>query len=656
MIKHSLVTSTGLLMAFNVMAATSASGAPAHLHRYLDSAPSPDGAYVADVEGDVPPSGREPTVRDLVIRRADGSGAVTVTLPCGHVPECWPASLAWTRDGHQLSFTLRTPGKHARSIYSIDPDGSHLTQLLAFDGTITAMHYGASGQLAMLATESATKEVGPTQAGVSMSQESLDVVHEQRIAVLADQHLNWVSPPELYVYEYDWLPDASGFVGTAAPGDGDSNWWIAKLYEFEPGRPAARLIYAPANPRIQISEPRASSDGKSVVFIGGLMSDFGSTGGDVYKVPLAGGNAFNVTAGEHASATSLGFDCNGELLVKFLHGDQSEIVELTASSSDSARRVLWHGSVSMNGRNAGVSIGCPSGLQSMVQEDFAHPPELQAGAMGQWHPITNANAGWSLDANVRSVHWKNEGYELQGWLLLPAQARGDKKLPMITVVHGGPAGASVPNFIAPGTNRTLLENGYALFLPNPRGSFGQGEAFTAANVRDFGYGDLRDILAGIKAAEHEAPIDDTRLGLTGGSYGGFMTMWAVTQTNVFKAAVAQAGISDWLSYYGENGIDQWMLPYFGASVYDDPKVYARSAPINYIRNVRTPTLEIVGENDIECPAPQTEEFWHALRDLRVPTTMVIYPQEGHALRDPAHLEDAQRRVLAWFGKYLQPLP
>jgi dipeptidyl aminopeptidase/acylaminoacyl peptidase len=209
-------------------------------------------------------------------------------------------------------------------------------------------------------------------------------------------------------------------------------------------------------------------------------------------------------------------------------------------------------------------------------------------------------------------------------------------------------------FIAPSTNRALLEHGYALFLPNPRGSFGQGEAFTAANVRDFGYGDLRDILAGIKATERAAPIDEARLGITGGSYGGFMTMWAVTQTKVFRAAVAQAGISDWLSYYGENGIDQWMLPYFGASVYDEPKVYARSAPINFIRNVRTPTLEIVGENDIECPAPQTEEFWHALRDLRVPTAMVIYPQEGHALRDPAHLEDAQRRVLGWFGKYLQP--
>jgi len=201
--------------------------------------------------------------------------------------------------------------------------------------------------------------------------------------------------------------------------------------------------------------------------------------------------------------------------------------------------------------------------------------------------------------------------------------------------------------------QTLLERGYAVFYPNPRGSFGQGERFTAANVHDFGYGDLRDVLAGVDAAEKVAPIDDARLGITGGSYGGFMTMWAVTQTHRFKAAVASAGLSNWLSYYGENGIDGWMLPYFGASVYKDPAVYAKSSPINFISNVRTPTFAYVGERDIECPAPQTQEFWHALKSLGVPTSVMIYPGEGHGLREPEHAADAMRRTLEWFDKYLK---
>ena len=150
-----------------------------------------------------------------------------------------------------------------------------------------------------------------------------------------------------------------------------------------------------------------------------------------------------------------------------------------------------------------------------------------------------------------------------------------------------------------------------------------------------------------------APIDTARLGITGGSYGGFMTMWAVTQTNRFKAAVAAAGISNWLSYFGENGIDAWMLPYFGESVYDDPAVYARSSPINFMHNVTTPTFAYVGERDVECPAPQTQEFWHAMKAMSVPTSIMIYPDEGHGLRDPEHLADAMRRTLAWFDKYLK---
>jgi dipeptidyl aminopeptidase/acylaminoacyl peptidase len=183
------------------------------------------------------------------------------------------------------------------------------------------------------------------------------------------------------------------------------------------------------------------------------------------------------------------------------------------------------------------------------------------------------------------------------WLLLPLHASG--KIPMVTVVHGGPAAASRPSFSGPSLRTALIQRGWAVFYPNPRGSFGQGERFTAANIRDFGYGDLRDGLTGIDAAELAAPIDERRLGLIGGSYGGYMTMWAVTQTNRFKAAVAAAGVSNMLSYYGENGIDAWMLPYFGASVYDDPAVYARSSPITFIKNVHTPTFAYVGERDIE---------------------------------------------------------
>jgi dipeptidyl aminopeptidase/acylaminoacyl peptidase len=202
----------------------------------------------------------------------------------------------------------------------------------------------------------------------------------------------------------------------------------------------------------------------------------------------------------------------------------------------------------------------------------------------------------------------------------------------------------------------LPSQGYFVFLPNPRGSFGFGEAFAAGNARDFGGGDFADILSGVDAVLREAPVDPERLGITGWSYGGYMTMWAVTQTDRFAAAVAGAGIASWQSYYGQNKIDTWMLPFFGASVYDDPKVYAKSSPIEFIKKVKTPTLVLHGERDAEVPTPQGYEFWHALKTLGVQTQLVIYTDEGHSIRKPENQRDIVKRSAHWFDQYLGSSP
>ena len=619
------------------------------VHRFLAIAVSPDGTRVASVEGDAPPSGGQPTIRDLVVRGTDGRSTVTVTLPCGRAPECWPSSPAWSPDGRHLSFALRTPGSHARSIYSVAADGGDLQKTLDFDGTITALRYGQRGRLTMLATAGAVKEVGATEAGAPVTGDLSGPPLEQRIAVVDGGALTYASPPDLYVYEYDETPDG-GFVGTAAPGDGDDNWWVAKLYAFADG--TARPLYAPPDQRHQIANPRVSPDGLGVAFISGLMSDFGSTGGDLYLQPLAGGAAADLTHGLHASVTSIGWGCDGKLLARILSGDQTQIARVSMSG---AMKVLWSGQQSLVGEKAGLALGCPSGVTAAAHEGFTNAPEIEIGAIGAWRDLTHVNKGLTAPIDVRSLTWTSDGAQVQGWLLTPrgTPASSSGKLALITEVHGGPAAASTPNFSGVGLTRALLDRGYALFRPNPRGSFGQGEAFTQGNVRDLGHGDLRDILAGIDAAERAAPIDEARLAITGGSYGGFMTMWAVTQTGRFKVGVAAAGISNWLSYYGENGIDQWMIPYFGKSVYEDPAIYARSSPIKFIGQVKTPVFAYVGANDVECPSPQTQEYWHALRDLGVATQMAIYPGEGHGLRDPAHQADSERRTLEWFDRYLK---
>jgi dipeptidyl aminopeptidase/acylaminoacyl peptidase len=645
-----------LLLTAGTTASSSASEAPElaptrPVHRFLQVELSPDAAFVASVEGDSPSNGFYPPLRDLVVRRVRDGVATRIVLPCGQVPQCWPAAPAWAPDGKHLSFALRSPGAHARSLYTISADGSGLTKLLDFSGTLDDLKYGPDGRLAMLATENANKEVGATEAGAPISGDLDEATPEQRIAVLEKGALRWASPPDLFVYEYDWRPGGKGFVGTAAPGNGDGNWWSAKLYAFSAADGAASVLYGPGDIRQQIAAPAVSRDGATVAFIAGIMSDFGSTGGDVYTLPLDGGSATDITPAMGASATALAWGCDGRLHAQLLAGDKVQLVDLGAGRRAATARVLWSGAESLSNDGGYASVACPSGVIASERQSFTAAPEIAIGTSGHWRNLTAINAELRMPARVQSIWWKNDGFDVQGWLMLPEQASG--KLPMVTVVHGGPAAAVEPFFSGPGLTSTLLEHGYAVFRPNPRGSYGQGERFTLANVRDFGHGDLRDILTGIDAAAAVAPIDTARLGITGGSYGGFMTMWAVTQTDRFKAAVAAAGISNWLSYYGENGIDAWMLPYFGASVYQDPAVYAQSSAVNFIRNVKTPTFAYVGERDIECPAPQTQEFWHALKALNVPTSIMIYPGEGHGLRDPAHSADAMQRSLAWFDRYLK---
>jgi dipeptidyl aminopeptidase/acylaminoacyl peptidase len=277
-----------------------------------------------------------------------------------------------------------------------------------------------------------------------------------------------------------------------------------------------------------------------------------------------------------------------------------------------------------------------------------------AGPIGQWRQITKINGNVEpIWGDARNVHWNNGDLTIQGWLVAPAKVEPGKKYPLIISVHGGPSSACSPRWLT-NENAILPAAGYYLLCPNPRGSYGQGEAFTHANVKDFGGGDYRDIVSSIDALAQQFPIDPERVGIKGHSYGGYMTMWAETQTNRFKAAVAGAGLSDWLSYYGENDIDQWMLPFFGASVYDDPNVYAKSAPICFVKNVKTPTLIIVGDRDGEVPAPQSYEWYHALKTLGVPVQFVVYPDEGHRFWQPEHIRDHMVRTVEWFDKWMGP--
>ena len=650
-----------LLLAGTAFAATAHGPPPLHLFGQL--AVSPDGSQIASLEAEQPVDEALDPTWTIRLRPVSGTAApAMVRLPC-QGPECVPSALAWAPDGKHVAFVLRQPRQTHRFVYVAQTDGGAPVKLLEFDGTLGGLRYGPDGALAVLATAGAHKEPGATQAAAKLSGEIGTDEDEQRIALVENGGLTFQSPADLYVYEYDWQPDPSQpghhrFVATAAHGNGDNNWWTAKLYALE--NRTARVLYSPPQ-RQQLADPVVSPDGRQVAFIGGIMSDFGSTGGDAFRLSLDGPPATppvlqNLTPNLRASIASLSFGCGDGLMATALAGPDAELLRVGDGADLS--HPLFAAPEMLSGEQRGLGLACGGGTAAAVAQDFVTAPEIVAGPPGRFHPLTHANAGRALPVTVRSLSWRSDQYDVQGWLLSPKGIPDDMagpKSPMIVSIHGGPSAANDPVYMTPRDETLfLLQAGYRVFLPNPRGSFGQGETFAQANVRDFGHGDLRDVLAGIDAVERAVPVDDHRLGLIGYSYGGYMTMWTVTQTNRFRAAAAGAGIADWQSYYGENGIDQWMIPFFGASVYDDPAIYAHSSPIDFIRQVKTPTFEYVGDADVECPLPQTQEFYHALHTLGVPTSFVVYPGQGHGMRDPADRADIKKRTLAWFARYLAP--
>jgi dipeptidyl aminopeptidase/acylaminoacyl peptidase len=622
------------------------------VHQYSQVAVSPDGRRFAYVES----SGDRNAIRIAEVAKPATARTITACAP----RKCDESEVAWSPDGRRIAFVTTDP-KGQRQI-AVEDFAAAARVVTAAKGPISTPRWSPDGaRIAFLYSPGAPKVPSPLNpstrdAGVVGSKS-----FPQRLAVVAASGgaIRLLGPADLNVYEYDWSPDGTRFAATAAHGNGDANWWIAELYTINLAHGVATKIH---HPELQIASPRWSGDGKRIAYIGGLMSDEGITGGDAYVVAAEGGEAVDVTPNLKASVTTIAWNgSSSKILATELAGDRMVIASIDADAK--TQRQLWSGlqTVYASGfaglapGDVGVSLSRDGKLAATIRQSITSPPEIAIGALGAMHDVTSANAHVrKLTGAARSLTWVSEGTSVQGWLIFPPDVKAGVRYPIVTYIHGGPAFAHYAVYPSGpfAFQAALAARGYIVFEPNPRGSYGAGELFTRANVKDFGYGDLRDILSGLDAVGQTIPVDPKRVGIFGWSYGGYMTMWAATQTGRFKAAVAGAGVSDWLSYYGTNEIDTWMLPYFGSSVYDDPAVYAKSSPINYIKQVKTPTLMLAGDRDAEVPVTQSYEYWHALRDLGVPTQLVIYPGEGHLFYKPADQQDTFKRVTGWFDKWL----
>jgi dipeptidyl aminopeptidase/acylaminoacyl peptidase len=264
--------------------------------------------------------------------------------------------------------------------------------------------------------------------------------------------------------------------------------------------------------------------------------------------------------------------------------------------------------------------------------------------------------GWKV-GNREMISWKStDGTVIEGVLHKPADFQAGRKYPLLVIIHGGPTGISRPFRVQTGGPYPVeqwLGKGALILEPNYRGSAGYGEKFRALNVRNLGVGDAWDVLSGVDHLVAQGLADKDRLGVMGWSQGGYISAFLATHDRqIFKAISVGAGISNWMTYYVNTDIHPFTRQYLKATPWDDPAIYAKTSPMTYIKQSKTPTLIQHGEFDTRVPTPNAYELYQGLQDVGVPVKLIIYKGFGHGLNKPKATRAAMEHNWEWFEKYI----
>ncbi|MDQ3734071.1 MAG: S9 family peptidase [Actinomycetota bacterium] len=472
--------------------------------------------------------------------------------------------------------------------------------------------------------------------------------------VVKTGEMSAIGPIGLTVWEFDWLGgDIVAAVTSADPSE--NGWYTAAVSVIDVPSGTARTVHAPT---WQVSGPRLAPDEKRIAFLEGICSDRGGVSG---VLTLA-----DVTSG----------DCDDQPLLSGVRAVAPE-VEVTGLAWRDDGRLWYAGRQGLRSTCGSVSLaGVPEELWSgdsvlrefsasrdgrwlaAVKETVTDPPEISVFEVDSpergWQALTTINSaltGRHLPA-VEPMRWTApDGLDIEGLFVHPADPGGLEAPALVVLVHGGPTAAWGHAFPCVVRHAALLAlAGYAVLLPNPRGSTGRGQAFAQAVVGDLGGAELQDALSGLDACVAAGRADAERVGIMGASHGGFMTAWAVTQTQRFRAGVAIACVSDYLSLHYTSDIGALDDILFVGK--DRVAAYLERSPIVHVDKCATPMLIIHGERDTCCPPAQARELYGGLVENGIETELVIYPREGHGYVEYDHQVDLWHRVRGWFDTHL----
>ena len=404
----------------------------------------------------------------------------------------------------------------------------------------------------------------------------------------------------------------------------------------------------------QESDITWSPDSKRIAFIGRPGRTKSSR---VYVVAASGGTPDNILGTYRNEPENIEWLSDGSIAMTTSIGGSSGLFRIDPNTKKMAQ--VLGGRRRINGASFD-----PAGKKvAFVATDLTHPTELfVANAEGSgekkltsFNDKINAEVAWS-DAE-RFTYPSVGGLEIEGWLMKPYGYQPGKKYPLVLYIHGGPHSAYGENWFDEFQN--LASSGMFVLFTNPRGSSGYGADFTYSTRGRWGAEDYQDLMKAVDIAAKRADVDSTRMGVTGGSYGGFMTAWVETKTNRFKAAEADRMISEWTYWYGASDAQGLTEFEFYGKPWDNFAMYDTLSPIRHVSRVKTPTLIVQSEDDFRTPIGNAELWFMALKKQGVPVELVRYPRSTHELSrsgEPWLLVDRLGRLRQWFSYWLMERP
>jgi dipeptidyl aminopeptidase/acylaminoacyl peptidase len=572
---------------------------------------SPDGSRVAFLTDRLRPG-------DYQLGLLDLSNGKEFSAP--RVPG-WVEYLQWSTDGRQILLGVAGHGADVA---------------------------GAQGAVASQADRGALPAWIPTV-------ETADEAHRWRSAWLYDLESNRIRQINrlgLQVWEAVWC-GANALAAVVSPGPDEGLWYSATLVRIDVETAAEQTLYAPKD---QLGCVAASPSGAHLVVVEAVCSDRGLVAGDALLVSFGNGKVQRIDALD-VDITSAQWRSDDRLLLTGHRAFASVVCRYDLGAQSVVE--LWSSDeLTSGGRNRYLTVAGigADGDCALVGEGFLRAPEIAVIRAGRYRAVRSLDQGY-VDyigrlARFEPVRWNaQDGMEIHGWLMRPQR---EAPHPLVMEIHGGPVWQWRPKWLAREGLHTLmlLEHGYAVFWPNPRGSTGRGQDFARRVQGDLCGADTFDLLSGLDELVMRKVADPRRLGVMGRSYGGCMTAWLITRDTRFAAAVALAPHTNQVSQHLTSNIPQFDT-LFLADRYDNPagRHFERS-PVMYARAVRTPTLNVCGALDRCTPPGQALEFYNALREHGVPSALVTYPQEGHGNKMFPAVVDYAARVTAWFETYM----